>query len=444
MTIDRNKRNFIDNEAVELVGLLESVNSSKFHRPQKIAGSLAERPTAQTFRMNEPYVMSNGLSIYECEASQCFGFEGENYMRLRRLITTTHKTPDIDYSVSREFLGKTIFRWIINKKKGTEKQSFSDFVLAQCTGSMKELHFYFPIAYVDFEVPFDIGRVGFAYLNDKFFDRYVEYAKSNSVPPERYEEVRKDWKGRPVAMLSVYAEQTRAQEIALRECALAVDVLKICTDTLDNPLFPADFDIDCRIIHAEQNEVLTENPNDLGELMVVLERPHNDAHQIIGKGQLDKYAQARSLKVFHDFICNLTRQRTEIQNLIVRGIGRFAAALTIRDLHQRTTRLFTILESLILLNEDQPIIDRVSNYASKLASKSPAERTEIISILKRMYGVRSKYIHHAKEEAIDPTDLVMVQRVVHALLVAFIGKSATHKQKETILKEIDDAILGAY
>jgi hypothetical protein len=55
VTIDPNRRNFIDEEALELVGLVDVVESSKFNKGRTRVGSLAERPTVQDFKMSEHY-----------------------------------------------------------------------------------------------------------------------------------------------------------------------------------------------------------------------------------------------------------------------------------------------------------------------------------------------------------------------------------------------------
>lgn len=61
-----------------------------------------------------------------------------------------------------------------------------------------------------------------------------------------------------------------------------------------------------------------------------------------------------------------------------------------------------------------------------------------------MYEVRSDLIHHAKETSFDIDNLRKLQLTVIMLLVALIKKTNAHKNKQSLLQEIDDAILEAY
>ena len=61
-----------------------------------------------------------------------------------------------------------------------------------------------------------------------------------------------------------------------------------------------------------------------------------------------------------------------------------------------------------------------------------------------MYEVRSNLIHHARETSFDIDDLRKLQYSVIKLLANLIKKTNFHKNKSTLLKEIDDAIIDAY
>ncbi|MFP3591946.1 hypothetical protein [Chryseobacterium sp. SIMBA_038] len=135
---------------------------------------------------------------------------------------------------------------------------------------------------------------------------------------------------------------------------------------------------------------------------------------------------------------------TELDLTIVNSITLFAKALYQNNLNQRVVELFTQLESLVLSDSNEPILNSLTKYISKLVTKNIEERKFIISLLKEMYGIRSSYVHHAKQREINIQNLGKFQYYIHNLITVLIELSISHITKDTILKEIDDAILAAY
>jgi Apea-like HEPN len=151
------------------------------------------------------------------------------------------------------------------------------------------------------------------------------------------------------------------------------------------------------------------------------------------------------LTEFGDFVLHTEgKELSELENIIITGIISFSKAISNPDLHQRIVEIFSIFEFLLLKDEDQPIIESVTRYCSKLTSKSVEERKEIISLLKELYKVRSGMIHHAKRKKINNNKLTLFQVTLLVLLRKLINKSKTHKTKLSLIDEIDLEILKAY
>ncbi|MEB4761448.1 MULTISPECIES: HEPN domain-containing protein [Chryseobacterium] len=129
---------------------------------------------------------------------------------------------------------------------------------------------------------------------------------------------------------------------------------------------------------------------------------------------------------------------------IINSIQLFARAIYQNNLNKRVIELFTQLESVILSDSNEPILNCLTKYISKLVTKNIEERKFIILLLKEMYGIRSSYVHHAKQREINIQSLGKFQYYIHNLITILIELSTSHTTKDTILKEIDDAILAAY
>ena len=152
----------------------------------------------------------------------------------------------------------------------------------------------------------------------------------------------------------------------------------------------------------------------------------------------------RNLDFFNGFLFRLSNENSELQNLIINAIRRLAKALTTTNLNQRIVELFTVMESLLVPNSQANILESLTRYCSKIVHSKRDDRINLINLIKKMYEIRSSYVHHALEKDFEIEDLRNLQVTVHTLIGKLIEKSYDNKQKSGILKEIDDAILDAY
>ena len=433
----------IDVEIFELVKLLEVTNDEAFKASQHPQGSLGLKTMAMKVTLTSNYLKSTDNSIVECDpVGKCLGFSAENHKRFEKFIDALYKVKDVNDYFSRGFLEKISFKWIISTRQaGKADTSFSSFFMTKCEDSIEHLVIYFPMLYFETEVPFVIGKTAFGFYTKEFFDEFIKNSK-NKDAVDSYIDMQKEYLGETFVMCEVHAEKERAKEIAFEECSLAVDILKVCSHTLDFPNKTLNFDIDKRIRHTQQSETIVEVVKDVSDLEISLDRGGKLPFQM-NQVQFTLF-EKRGLMFFHEFYRGLSVQTTELEAIVILGIQRFALALSVTNLTQRVAELFTILESLLLTDEVDGIIDSVSIYTSKLVSKRLDERKQVIGLLKNMYKARSKYVHHAKESEFDMRELRRLQRTVHALLIELIRKTTVHTTKKSVLQEIDDAILGAY
>ena len=384
-----------------------------------------------------------GDTIRQSFGNKLICFDEINGKRFQKFISAIHNEPEIKKLISRDFIDSKAWKWLFKTKSECKAEnSFCSYMLSEMESSIVTSKFHFPIVYLTLQVPFKIGKVEFGYFTSEYFDGYIQGFSEHQPDKENpYVGMRKSYKGLVYAAATVSAEKKKTEEMALEICSLSLDMLKICSNTLDYPFVKMDFDIDRRSNYNPQSEVIVESVDQIKGLTTNLRRP---AHPYLLDDFQFEYIKKRKLDVLHNFILKLGNDESELEKLIIKGIERFAKALSNANYYQRIAELFTILESLLLLSEDSPIIDTVCRYASKLITGDKEIRKRIIQLLKDMYKVRSGWVHHAKEKEFQTSDLTSLQKIVHDLLIALINKAKTHKVKQTLLEEIDDAILGAY
>jgi hypothetical protein len=221
-------------------------------------------------------------------------------------------------------------------------------------------------------------------------------------------------------------------------------LLRICSNTLDDPQSKLVFELESK--SSIQFDELLEEIFDGDKRELSISSSTKSIPFTLNNEELEKI-EGRGIRKYEDFIANVSFPPTNLQNLLLRALEKFSDALG-KDYWERITDLISILDSLLVFDYTVPIVNSVSKYASKLLTTDPEKRKEIMRIIKTMYDVRSKFVHHAEDITFEQEELKHLQYYVHGILLLFMEKSKQHKTKKTILKEvedaIEDAILNAY
>lgn len=361
-----------------------------------------------------------------------FQIPESNYPHYLKFVKQIYSDKKINNLISFSFLEKIIFKYIIDTRRTNRaSKEFCNYLIDEINNSVKEFEVHFKVLYLDIESNFKLGNVNFEFVNENYFQGI------------RKNEYYEDFRGNVFVSTTVKAEKQKAQEIAFKKCSLAVDSLKLFFDIVVFPEDRLSFDIDSRTKESEENEVIFFENCDRSR--VSINNYRIPTHQNINSQQLNIFEE-RGISKYNYFLKQIDEKENlnELELTIVNSIQLFAKALYQNNLNQRVVELFTQLESLVLSNSNGSIITSLTKYISKLVTKNIEERKFIISLLKEMYGIRSAYVHHAKEREINIENLAKFQYYIHNLITELIELSASHSTKDTILKQIDDAILAAY
>jgi hypothetical protein len=441
MNLPGKKRDYLDLEVYQLVSLIETSEFTTMQRVEYVSEKddsvidLSDKFMGALITKEK--VNSEVVSIKSSEGNICRELKPETYNRYIKFVNTILKSTEINPYVSKKFLMNLVFDYIIEAHKLNKSEgNFSDFLVDKIEKEIKEYKIYFSIHNLEVFLPLTIGKVQLGLL-----ERNIVVADNIKKDANSVEFFKKKYGKQLFASYTVKAEKEKAIELAFSECSLAIDILKICSDTMDDPNCKISFDIDSRVSEALTAEIIVKNTFVENDINIIQHRIPN-FHQI--NNEYIKRLTLRNFNFFHNFLLTLGVEKTELQQLCVNAIRRFGKALTSNNLNQRVVELFTIMESLVVPNPQSNIQESLTLYCSKLIHSEKEDRIKLIKLIKKMYDVRSAYIHHAVEKDFDVNDLQELQQSVQALIGNLIQKSRQYQNKSSILKEIDDAILGAY
>lgn len=436
----------IDKESISLVDLIEKLPSTrnKNQKSKKHGSFYSKSATNLTDKIAMPdsilsLTSHKGILLDKWLENDEFriGFSQQNYSQLIKLSKSIHKTSEVHNLASSKFIEEKLFNWLIETyKNGQSSCNLSTYILEEIQCSIIEQTYCFPILNIEITNPFKIGDVWIKYFSEADFESW----KKQKNGADDVDSLIKTYQGMVVAACTVKSEPINGENIALSKSLVAVDILKMCSDTIVIPDLDLNFDIDMRSRYQMKSETIIHSKDGFKNL--IFNFKNLPTRHYIDEHYLTRLEEKELFKI-GEYVFNYNKD-SELYSLVIQGISNFGTALSLGDYHKRIAEIFTIFESLLLPNENSPIIDSLVKYGTKLIRKDSSERIEIAELLKRMYSVRSALVHHGKRKEFDINDLKKLQICLFTLIVNLINKSQKHETKASILSEIDEAINQAY
>ena len=185
------------------------------------------------------------------------GLEKEAFRDLVRLGEKFHKLKDINKFISYNFIESSIFCWCELKYKGNTDISLSDFLLNKCNLDIKKYTIWIPVAALHVESDIKIGNIIIKAFVSEFFEQMKEVNKSCTNNEEHIitslnmiEGMKQEYQGRAAVTMTLYGEQSRVVEIAMKEGERALAVLRFFSASARIPGVVSY----CRLEGRENNE----------------------------------------------------------------------------------------------------------------------------------------------------------------------------------------------
>jgi len=419
----------IPKERTELVGSSKERGFNDWS--DKLVGAMVERTTDHSGKTTEIYLIDENGS---------YGFDKEQYARFNQLIQNLHSTEQLNQKVSSKFIEAESFNWIIEVyKKQQADSNLCDYLITKADAEVKPHIFYFPVLNLEIEKSFKIGNAEFTYFTKEYFDNLYETlkAKDDTYTEENFQQIfRKDFQGQVLAKVTVTAERDKAEEIAKQDSEIAVDVLKLYSESAIVPERKTMFDLNYKLGYQVQSNFLTQKPNESESLAISIQF-NNQPLNVTKK--LYESAYQSGLKVFSEYIS--LRKQDELHEIIIQSIHLFGSAISNWDLHLRCVNLITILESIFLKAEESNDMERRTKARlAKALTNKHQEKERLKTIFSNIYQVRHKMIHKAKRVEINSMELSEAQMNMVNLFLRLIELNTKFgfKDKTTLIEKLNE------
>jgi len=437
----------LNKEAFELINLVISKPKEVPKEPTEFVGSSKERGFNDWSDKLVGAMVERGtdhagktIEIYLVDENGSYGFNRIQYVRFNKLIQNLHSTEQLNQKISLKFIEAESFNWVIEVYKNQQAVSnLYNYLITKAEAEIKAYTFYFPILNLEIEQSFKIGQAEFMYFTKEYFDNLYKIlrAKDDTYTEEYFSQIfRKDFQGQVLAKITVTAEKEKAEEIAKQDSEIAVDVLKLYSESAIVPERKTMFDLNYKLGYQVQSNFLTQKANESDGLSISTK--FNNYPLNITK-RLYQSASQSGLKIFSEYIS--LKKKDELHEIIIQSIHLFGSAISNWDLHLRCVNLITILESIFLQAEESNNMEhKTKARLSKALTDKHQEKERIKSIFSNIYQVRHKMIHKAKRIEIDSKELSEAQMNMVKLFLRLIELNTKFgfKDKETLIQKLNE------
>ncbi len=370
------------------------------------------------------------------ENRQEHGLRGPDYRELRLLVEKALRARPFKTGISPEFLETEIFKWCRARLCGESESNLSAWLLGRCKEEVGKRQLAVPIAFVEVEAAFGLGKVVVAPLDPIVFDRADEaFARNHPNAPTTSREartrMREQLANRTVVLVELvgearYADQ-RAREIAtdmaavlrfLSPAAISHDVTCLC--------YPLGVE------HVPRTTVLRiRNADELVSSTTEL-APVGFWDWKLTTAYLEKHASIlQNLAVYFE-----ERPLTEFQKRVWSALTIYSEAVATSDRSRRLMLAMSSAELILLGGPNEGIQASVGDRMAFALAKDGQERRAIVANFKRAYQLRSRHVHHAK--SVDDDELLATFFLnMFRLMLAAIANTSRFRDHSAFIAAIE-------
>lgn len=369
------------------------------------------------------------------------GLIGESFKDLFRLAETMQRTNALRSLISIKLLTNLIFDWLRDNYKNVTNKSMTEYVISECEKLCQELEIWIPIALTHIQSETELGKIIIKIITKEKITHWQENIKVNSNEKDKkiqqyFGNVRKKLQGLAAATIKLSAEPQRAKEIALEESEKSISLLRFFAPSM---LLPEIVSY-CTVLGKENLETIKYLAIKDDKLLRITDEIVDKASQPwIINNEFISMIKNEGLDNLHNLL--IDDQKSKFKETLLNSLLIYTKSCLHKDLSDKLIYILVALESILLKNENEPIQQNISERLAFFIARKINERKEIIKNVKRIYDLRSSFIHHA--HSIDDIESLRVfMHNVWSFFHTLIKNIDNYTTKEHLIKTIEERKLA--
>lgn len=362
-----------------------------------------------------------------------YGIIKEAYIELVKLSEIIQKTKPLINYLSFDYIKDILFEWIKKSFKLTRPRSFINYLMKQAAEAIQFYKILIPIPYTSTQHNFILGKISFESVSEKQIDEWFRYKSklSNKNFIKYVTEFKKNYQGYAAGIFECYAEANRAQELAYSNVRKSLAILRLFSPANYIPDFVSGaYEYGKNMYRSKIYFKINKHNNLDKETNEALDSSlfwhiNIDIINILNKNQ-------------HNYNKLLVNDNpNEFQNRLLEAIMIYSKNTLMRDIYDKLLYILVALESMLLKNDTEPIQQNIGDRMAFAIEKTPLGRKKISNIIKKIYSIRSKFIHHGKH-TIENIGLIQIFMNHSWRFFSFLIQNVDNfKTKEQCIEALD-------
>lgn len=444
LNIHPNAASNFNEKANGLIGLIEEFpiekqKKSSFNSDLNVAASFTDKDIIGEIEVVKSDYRGNTIQQFFHFSDKKFGLSESNYSELREIAERIQSLAAVRSVLSLSFVAKKLFSWISQKYRGLNVPDlFIDYLDAEASTVIKTITSWIPIANLEVETAFTVSGSEIRPFSKTVIDKWAAEVeglagenKENAL--KLFEQIRKDYQGLAAVVTTTTSEPGYANDYALEEAQKITAVLGIFSGATLMP------DIKC-VSNIKGSELIAQSTT----FIVGDEDTFQMTSGIIDKasakywrlGQRDIIEiQKTGLDTISSIL--MSDSPTNFEESILNAIFLYSKSAFTADPVEKVVYMLSSLESILLKNENEPIQQNLAERIAVFTAQELTKRKAIIKMIKSIYGVRSRYLHHGhtSSELKLISEFMMQVWIFYIQLLANVAQFST---QEEFVNAIDD------
>ena len=349
---------------------------------------------------------------YAAIADGYVAFEGEQHSELLDLARSIQRTQPMRDAVGSDSIVDWIVEWALDRRVGNSNELLTDFFLRRRKAAVGLYRITVPLHEPFIEAPFDLGTTRLRTLTAEDVATWFQVPTGLPTPVQSAAEQqlmkqRRLLQARTGVVVDIEAERRYAEQLAWNKAELAAAIIRVVSKGVFFPRARTNCVPLGYAVSERQQFIVHRNGQMLGWSESLLDP------ESLGAWRLDRRMIEQDIAYWIEIARVLdSTTPTEFEKDVSRAILLYSRLALTREVSEKLVHLFAALESVLLRSESEPIQSAISERLAFVVGRDANQRAEIARLLKRVYGLRSRFVHHGRDPA-DNEDLRAVKKLLY-------------------------------
>lgn len=365
--------------------------------------------------------------------------EGDDFLAISRLAGNIQSQRGFSEAVSVDAILDVLIRWFKERLTATTEDPFVAYLLAWLREHVVERTIVFSIVHLQFQGKLQVNGVEIRQLEVEeiagWYESFVAIPEANEIATKDRDKWQKLVGGWAAAFVKVVAEPMHALEIAYQKADEAISLLRSFSPALLDPLRRSY----CTIYGMAEAQRKTSFSLEVSEYP-------SPTQELIGSTtgwfltEERLYALANE-GLIHVLALKEVNPPNASQEAVLSALMLYSSAALEARLESKLLHIVAAIESLLLKDDNEPILAAVSRRFAYVVGRKLDERREVRKRFTDAYGARSGFVHRG--QSIENHLMVsgFMADAWHFFRLV-VHQAARHTTKQGFINSLEDAMLS--